>query len=40
MNELLARVLDAYGGVDSWKGYERVEDTLVSGGGLFAPKTV
>jgi hypothetical protein len=29
---------DAHGGVDSWKGYERVEATLVSGGGLFALK--
>ena len=25
MNEVLARVLDADSGVDSWKGYARVE---------------
>ena len=40
MNELLARVLDAHGGVHRWNGYERVEATLVSGGGLFALKGV
>ena len=40
MNELLAKVLDAHGGVHRWNGYERVEATLVSGGGLFALKGV
>ena len=36
MNELLARILDAHGGVGRWNGYEKVNATLVSGGGFFA----
>jgi hypothetical protein len=35
MNELLGRILDAHGGMESWQGYEKVEATIVSGGGLF-----
>ena len=38
MNELLARILDAHGGVGRWNGYEKVNATLVSGGGFFALK--
>jgi hypothetical protein len=38
MNELLARILDAHGGMDRWNGYNKVEATIVSGGGLFALK--
>jgi hypothetical protein len=40
MNELLARIIDAHGGMDSWNRYERVEATIVSGGGLFPLKGV
>jgi len=40
MNELLTRILDAHGGVDRWKRYEKVEATIVSGGGLFTLKGV
>ena len=40
MNELLARIIDAHGGLDSWNRYERVEATIVSGGGLFRLKGV
>ena len=40
MNELLARVLDAHGGVERWNGYEKVEATIVSGGGFFPFKGV
>ena len=40
MNELLTRILDAHGGMDHWKAYEKVEATIVSGGGLFALKGV
>src|SRR2546427_669504 len=40
MNELLARILDAHGGMDRWRGYEKVEATIVSGGGFFALKGV
>ena len=38
MNALLAKVLDAHGGIERWKRYQRVEATIVSGGGLFALK--
>jgi hypothetical protein len=40
MNELLARILDAHGGLDRWNGYEKVETTIVSGSGFFALKGV
>ena len=40
MNELLAAILDAHGGMDRWKRYAKVEATIVSGGGLFALKGV
>ena len=40
MNELLARIIDAHGGMDRWKGFEKVDATIVSGGGLFALKDV
>jgi len=40
MNELLARILDAHGGMDRWQGYEKVEATIVAGGGFFALKGV
>ena len=40
MNELLARILDAHGGIDRWNQYDKVDATIVSGGGLFALKGV
>jgi hypothetical protein len=40
MNELLARIIDAHGGLDSWNRYETVEATIVSGGGLFRLKGI
>jgi hypothetical protein len=40
MNELLAGILDAHGGMDRWNGYDKVEATIVSGGGFFALKNV
>jgi len=40
MNELLARIIDAHGGIDRWNQYERVEATIVSGGGFFRLKGV
>ena len=40
MNKLLAGILDAHGGMDRWKGYEKVEAMIVSGGGLFPLKGV
>ena len=38
MNELLAQIIDAHGGINRWKGYEKVEATIVSGGGFFPLK--
>ena len=40
MNDLLNAILEAHGGIDRWEGYERVEATLVSGGGFFALKGI
>ena len=38
MNELLAGILDAHGGMDRWRTYQKVEATIVTGGGFFALK--
>jgi hypothetical protein len=40
MNELLARILAAHGGMNRWNGYEKVNATIVSGGGFFPLKGV
>src|ERR1035438_8522413 len=40
MNELLAKVVEAHGGLERWKRYERVDATIVSGGGFFPLKGV
>ena len=37
-NQLLAEVIDAYGGLERWNGLKRVEATIVSGGSFFALK--
>jgi hypothetical protein len=38
MNQLLANVLDAHGGLNQWNKYQRVEAAIVTGGGFFALK--
>ena len=38
MNKLLAEVIDAHGGMDRWNACERVEASIVSGGGFFPLK--
>jgi hypothetical protein len=38
VNQLLAHVLDAHGGMNRWNEYNKVEATIVSGGGLFRLK--
>lgn len=38
MSELLAKIIDAHGGMDRWKAYKKVDVTIVSGGGFFALK--
>jgi hypothetical protein len=40
MNELLTKVLDAHGGLERWRSYNKVDATIVSGGGFFALKGV
>jgi len=38
MDELLAEVIDAHGGMDRWNGYHKAEASIVTGGGLFPLK--
>jgi len=38
MNQLLAKVLDAHGGLKRWNKYQKVETAIVTGGGFFALK--
>jgi hypothetical protein len=40
MNEFLAMIIDAHGGVDRWDEYEKIDATIVSGGGFFPLKGV
>jgi hypothetical protein len=40
MSELLAEILEAHGGLERWNELERVDATIVSGGGLFPLKGV
>ena len=40
MHELLGQILNAPGGIDRWNKYEKVEATIVSGGGFFPLKGV
>jgi hypothetical protein len=36
MNQLLANVLDAHGGLNRWNNYQKVEASIVTGGGFCA----
>ena len=40
MNELLRKIFDAHGSLERWHSYNKVEATIVSGGGFFALKGV
>ena len=40
MNDLLAEVLEAHGGLGRWTGYSRARATIVTGGGLWSLKQV
>jgi hypothetical protein len=40
VNQLLAEIIDAHGGLDRWNSHEKVEATIVSGGGFFPFKGV
>jgi hypothetical protein len=35
MNSLIGEIVDAHGGMDCWNGLERVEATVIGGGGFF-----
>jgi hypothetical protein len=36
VSDLLNAVLDAYGGLDNWRQFDRVQATIVTGGGLWS----
>jgi hypothetical protein len=36
MNELLGRIIDAYGGLDRWNEFQKVEDSVNIAGGFAA----
>jgi hypothetical protein len=38
MNQLLSRILEAHGGMDRWRDLEKVEATIVAGGGFYPLK--
>ncbi len=38
MNKLLDKAIEAHGGLDRWKSFEKVEASIVSGGGFFSLK--
>ncbi len=40
MQQFLMNILDAHGGLDRWHRYQRVDATIVSGGGFFPLKGV
>jgi hypothetical protein len=40
MDTLLGQVLEAHGGLERWRRYNKVEATIVTGGGLFPLKGV
>lgn len=40
MNEFLAKVIDAHGGIERWNRFTKVDATIVSGGGFFPLKGV
>jgi hypothetical protein len=33
LDGLLAGIVEAHGGMDRWNGYEKIDATIVSGGG-------
>ena len=40
MSELLARIVEAHGGLDRWRSFNRVEATIVTGGGFWGMKNL
>ena len=40
MNQLLAKIMDAHGGLERWSQYSKLEASIVTGGGLFPLKGI
>ena len=40
MNQLLAEILDAHGGINRWNEYHKIQATMVSGGSSFQLKGI
>ncbi len=40
MDSLLSKILEAHGGLNRWNKFERVEATIVTGGGFFPFKGI
>jgi hypothetical protein len=40
VNELLARIVEAHGGLDRWRGFNRVEATIVTDGAFWGMKNL
>jgi hypothetical protein len=40
MNKLLARIVEAHGGLDRWRKFNRVEATIVTGGAFWGMKNL
>ncbi len=40
VSQLLARVVEAHGGLGRWRGFHRVEATIVTGGALWGMKNL
>src|SRR5262245_53795027 len=40
MNELLAKIVEAHGGLDRWRRFNRVEATIVTGGAFWGMKNL
>jgi hypothetical protein len=40
MNELLASIVEAHGGLDRWRSFNRVEATIVTGGAFWGMKNL
>jgi hypothetical protein len=40
MNELLARIVEAHGGLDRWRSFNRIEATIVTGGDFWGMKNL
>jgi hypothetical protein len=40
MNKLLARIVEAHGGLDRWRRFDRVEATIITGGAFWGMKNL